>query len=250
MRRMIAIGSGKGGVGKTWLAISLAHALADMGIRTLLVDSDLGLANVDVQLGMARGADLATALEAGEPLSACIRSDTGIGFDVVAGRSGAGRPIAPAHLWSKQLIAELRTLHRDYDVILIDLPSGIGQGVSRLMQAADDKVIVTTGEPTALTDAYSLMKLTRKLETDALPKIVINLAESHRGGRATFDGLTRVCERFLSMQPLALGVIRRDRHVGDAISRQQPLLQCHPQCQAAEDVSTVAKALLAAVRHP
>ncbi|MGI9433471.1 MAG: AAA family ATPase [Geminicoccaceae bacterium] len=250
MTRMVAVGSGKGGVGKTWLAICLAHALSRTGLRTLLVDSDVGLANVDVQLGLAKGRDLAAVLAAGEPLSRCLYSDPVTGMDIIAGRSGAGRPTAPVQLWSERLVAELQALHDGYDIIVVDLPSGIDQGVCRLMKAADDKVVITTDEPTALTDAYALIKLTRKLDPDVVPKVAINFADNHRGGQATLEGFARVCERFLSLQPQPLGVIRRDRHVADAIGRQKPLLVCHPESDAAQDVSNAAKAIAALVRFP
>lgn len=244
MKRLVAIGSGKGGVGKTWFAISLAHALARLGRRILLVDGDVGLANVDVQLGLGKGPDLGAVLASDRSITASIRAMQTPGFDILPGRSGSGATGALDLKVAERLLAEFGTLDQRYDLIVLDLPSGIDVGMRRLMMAADDAVIVTTEEPTALTDAYALMKATRKHQPDFLPKIVVNLVASRQAGQRIFDGLSRVCDRFLAMRPLSLGTVRRDRHVAEAISRQTPLIQCYPNCYAAQDVMAVARVLV------
>lgn len=243
MKRLVTIGSGKGGVGKTWFAISLSHALARLGFRTLLIDGDVGLANVDVQLGLANGPDLGTALASENPITTSIRTVQMLGLDVLAGRSGSGTTGVLDQYSAARMISAFRLLRESYELIVLDLPSGIDQGVRRLMMAADDAVIVTTEEPTALTDAYALMKAGRKHKPNLLPKIVVNLVESHQAGHRIFEGLSRVCDRFLAMKPLSLGAVRRDRRVVEAISRQTPLFQCYPNCDAAQDVMAVAETL-------
>lgn len=244
MRRLVTISSGKGGVGKTWFAISLSHALARLGLRTLLVDGDVGLANVDVQLGLSKGPDLGAAFASDCSVASSIRTVPALGMDVLLGRSGAGVRDALDLRLAERMLADLETVHEQYDLIVLDLPSGIDQGMRRLMMAADDAIIITTEEPTALTDAYALMKVTRKRQPDFLPKIVVNLVGSHQTGHHVFEGLSRVCKRFLTMVPLPLGVIRRDQRVAEAIGRQTPLMQCYPNCNAATDVMAVAETLI------
>ena len=113
-----------------------------------------------------------------------------------------------------------------------------------MMRHADEEIIVTTGEPTALTDAYALIKATHRGKPGNVPKIVVNFAETVAAGRQILEGLGRVCDRFLAVEPKGVGVIRRDRRVPEAIGRQTPLLQCFPGCDAAKDVLSAAEVLL------
>jgi flagellar biosynthesis protein FlhG len=159
MSRVVAIGSGKGGVGKTWLAASLAHALARLDRRVLLFDGDLGLANVDVQLGLTPGPDLAGVLTGRCTLAEAVRRFEPGGFDVIAGRSGSGQPglVSPRTLAA--LLAELCALAPAYDYALLDLPAGIDAVVRGLLATADSALVLTTDEPT---DAYALIKVSRQ----------------------------------------------------------------------------------------
>lgn len=244
MKRLVTISSGKGGVGKTWFAISLSHALHLLGYRILLIDADVGLANINVQLGLKKGCDLGARLGNGKAILSSIQKAQMLGFDVLLGQS-SGACMGALDLSAAELILnELRTLYEDYDLIVLDLPSGNDLGMRRLMTAADDSVLLTTEEPTALTDAYALIKTARKKLPNFIPKIVINFVGSHQAGNRTFEGLSRVCDRFMTMRPAFLGSIRRDRRVAEAISRQAPLFQCYPKCDAAADVMALATTLI------
>lgn len=245
MKRILAIASGKGGVGKTWFSISLAQAMARRNRRVLLIDCDIGLANVDVQLGMTHATDLTHVMMGQISLPKAIRSLDGLGIDVLPGRSGVGYPSGLDTLLVGWLQVELRRLCDEYDVVILDLPSGIEQGVREVMRHADEEIIITTSEPTALTDAYALIKATRHDGLRRIPKIIVNFAEDAEAGRRTLAGMVRVCDRFLKVKPSGLGVIRRDSHVSEAICRQLPLLTCYPGCDAARDVIAAAEAVLA-----
>jgi flagellar biosynthesis protein FlhG len=253
--RIIAIASGKGGVGKTWLSISLAQALARQRRRVLLFDGDLGLANVDVQLGLGPGPDLAGVLCGRHNLGQAVRQFAPGGFDVLPGRSGSGELGALAPDLLERLLRDLALLAQRYEVTLLDLPAGIDRAVRRLLRAASSRLVVTTDEPTALTDAYALIKVSRTdgPPSDALPgngaagplRVVVNLADSRAAGRRTYDGLRRVCQHFLQLDPPLAGVLRRDPKVVDAIRHQVPLLLRHPTSPAADDVTALARGLLA-----
>lgn len=245
MTRIVAVASGKGGVGKTWFSISLGHALATLSRRVLLVDCDVGLANVDVQLGLGPAASLNHAFLGEVPLSKAIRRSDALGLDILPGRASAGyrNGLDPSMVGWMQ--GALQSIDRCYDTVILDLPSGAEQGIRDLMHYAHDKIILTTAEPTALADAYALIKTTQRDRCGCTPNIVCNFADHENTGRQTLDGLVRVCERFLSIKPQRLGVIRRDARVPDAISRQSSLLQCYPGSDAARDIVVTAKAFLA-----
>lgn len=245
VRNAIAVASGKGGVGKTWLSVTLAHALATLGRRVLLFDGDLGLANVDIQLGLTPTVDLGTVLEKNLPLDRAVsRYDTG-GFDVIAGRSGSGSLATIPAPRLKRFSDGLAELGPRYDHVILDLGAGVERNVRHLAALCGTCLIVTTDEPTALTDAYAFIKLatTQPAGPAGDIRIVVNSAASRVEGERTYGTLLKACQSFLKLSPPLAGIIRRDSHVKDSIRAQTPILTRHPGSPAAEDVIALARRL-------
>lgn len=237
------IASGKGGVGKTWLSISLCHALANMGHKVLLFDGDLGLANVDIQLGLVPEYDLSEMLSGVVDLDDVISTYEAGGFDVAAGQSGSGQlaDLMPEHIVF--LKESLKYASGDYDKVFVDLGAGIGGNIRLLTDVAAECLVVITDEPTSLTDAYAFIKVTSISEPQLVMKIVVNQADSELAGRRTYNTLLKVCENFLGLRPELAGVIRKDLHVKDTIKNQMSLLQRFPSCDASKDVVEIARLL-------
>jgi flagellar biosynthesis protein FlhG len=242
--RIIGIASGKGGVGKTWFAITLAHAVTRAGRRVLLFDADLGLANVDIQLGLTPKLDLGTVIAGRATLREVILRHPGGDFDVVPGRSGSGAlsGIDPAAL--ERMLAALRDAATGYDLVLLDLGAGLDRAVRRLAAFADTLLVLVTEEPTSLTDAYAVLKLHGADRPGGDAVVVVNQATNRASGERTYATLARACSSFLGRAPPLLGVVRRDERVRDAIRHQTPLLMRHPNCPAAEDVEAIVSGLI------
>jgi len=243
--RLVAVASGKGGVGKTWFAITLAHALAARGQRVLLFDADLGLANVDIQLGLNPKLDLGAVLAGRASLAQAVMPFVPVGgrggFAVLPGRSGSGGLAGLPVETLDRVMAGLAAL--PFDTVLLDLGAGL-EAATRLMAArADLLLVIATDEPTSLTDAYAVIKLYAADAPSGEPRIVVNQAASAASGQRTYATLARACGTFLHRTPALAGIVRRDERVRDAIRRQMPLLSRHPASLAGADVGRIAETL-------
>ncbi|MEL3888675.1 MinD/ParA family protein [Ferrovibrio sp. MS7] len=245
---VIAVASGKGGVGKTWLSISLAHCFARQGIRTLLFDGDIGLANVDIQLGLMPDRDLGSVIAGRFSLADAVMPSEA-GFDIIAGKSGSASLATLDQAALNGLRDELCQLARSYDKVVIDLGAGVDAVVRTLSQAAGVTLVVTNDEPTALTDAYAFIKLARMADRNADVRVVVNIAPTTREGERTHAKLAKAAENFLKYTPPLAGVIRRDEKVRDAIRNQMPILARHPMSDAAADVEAIAGSLVGMAAH-
>jgi flagellar biosynthesis protein FlhG len=240
---VIAVASGKGGVGKTFFAITLSHAIAISGHRALLFDGDLGLANVDVQLGLMPNRDLGGVIAGRLTLNQAKTAFPVGGFDIIAGRSGAGSLAALAPSRLSVLSGDLAELARTYDFVVMDLGAGVDRMVRQLASAAGTRLVVVTAEPTSLTDAYAFIKVTIADDPTADLRVVVNQAKSQAEGERTYNTLLKACKSFLRFAPPLAGIVRRDRKVIESIRTQTPLLTRFPNAEAAADIEAIATKL-------
>jgi flagellar biosynthesis protein FlhG len=241
---ILAVASGKGGVGKTWFSITLAHALAKAKQKVLLFDGDLGLANVDVQLGVTPQYDLRAVIDGKVELARAIETCPQTGFDILAGQSGGGSLATMPIEQVIQLRDGLLSVAKNYDRLVIDLGAGVDRTVRVLASCAKTTLIVINEEPTSLTDAYAFIKLTHAAGLSDSIQVVVNEATTRNDGEKAYEMLSKVCNNFLKFRPPLAGIIRLDKSVPDAIRNQTPLLTRHPNSNAAFDVEVIAKTLL------
>ncbi len=238
---IIAVASGKGGVGKTWFSITLAHALTKMGKRVLLFDGDLGLANVDVQLGLMPKRDLNDVIRGRLGLDKVVQTYEEGGFDIVAGRSGQASLSALPSQRLGLLRDQILDVAGDYDVVIADLGAGVDRTVRMLSASASSTLLITTDEPTSLTDAYAFIKLGNAAGMSKNVNVVVNMASGISEGEKTYKTLLKACENFLRVSPPLAGMVRVDPKVKETIRSQTPILIRSPNADAALDVEKIAK---------
>lgn len=241
---IVAVASGKGGVGKTWFSITLSHALAKMGKRVLLFDGDLGLANVDVQLGLMPRRDLNDVIRGRLGMDKVTQRFEDGGFDIVAGRSGQASLSALPSQRLMLLRDQLLEVADKYDVVIIDLGAGVDRTVRMLSATATRTLLIATDEPTSLTDAYAFIKLGNAAGMSKNIGIVVNQAPSTQEGEKTYKTLLKACENFLRLSPPMIGMVRHDPRVKETIRHQTPLLTRSPNTDAAEDVEKIARIVM------
>jgi len=243
-KSIIAVASGKGGVGKTWFSITLAHALGNQNRKVLLFDGDLGLANLDIQLGLMPTHDLGQVIAGKITLDQAVFEYDEAPFDIVAGRSGSGGLANLTANRTRMLGEEMARLSKSYDQVILDLGAGVEQTVRQLSHKSGTCIVVITDEPTSLTDAYAFIKVTHAERPETDIKIVCNMVNSTREGERTYNTILKACQGFLKISPPLLGIVRRDGKVRDAIRAQVPLLTRSPNSEAADDVAAIADKLL------
>lgn len=246
--RVIAITSGKGGVGKTNLTVNLAIAMTRIGRRVLVIDADLGMANVDVVLGTASKHHLLHLLQPEIGLKdVLIQGPYGIRY--ISGGSAIERVLEFSPEERKRLMDKLAECEAMADIVLVDTGAGLGQNVLDFILAADEVILVTTPEPTALTDAYAVMKAYNMYASKKDLKIVVNRVYDESESEEVLMKLRRTSEKFLSLPINGLGAIYEDRSVMNAVKRQAPLLEAYPDAMAARCIEAIAKNILYGGQH-
>lgn len=237
--RVITVTSGKGGVGKTNITINLAIALSRLGLKVAILDADLGLANIDVLLGIVPKYTLLDLIHDEKNIFE-ILTDGPDNIKFLSGGSGVEELIRLDKKQLRKFVNSISILDKLFDVILIDTGAGLSQNVMSFIMAADEVLLVTTPEPTAITDAYALVKMVSRRDKKKPINIVVNKADSPREAEEIANKLCMVSQKFLSLRLLKLGYILYDDNVTKSVKLQKPFSLYNPKCQAAKSISDIA----------
>ncbi|MDL2207658.1 MinD/ParA family protein [Desulfovibrio sp. OttesenSCG-928-M16] len=243
----ISVLSGKGGVGKSNLALNICYCLHGMGHSVLLMDCDMGLANMDVLLGIApqmHVQDLLISNADPSSLLVAVGPEGSSGFDLIPANSGMAEFTELDSGARSMLREKLNPLASCYNFLCLDIGAGISPTALGFAAMTALRLVVVTPEPTSLTDSYALMKVLSQRHGVEDFHILVNQVESPAEGKRTYSRLSAVCKRFLGFAPAYLGEVRSDRALLDAVRKQKPLMEINPRSPAAVDCMALANALV------
>lgn len=239
--RIITITSGKGGVGKSNFSINLGLELIRLGNRVTIIDADIGLANVDVILGMIPKYTLADVIQGRKRLDEVIMTGPG-GINVISGGSGLKELIDLTEKELSPLVNDLDKISSISDYIIIDTGAGINSTVLSFVDASEQTIVVTTPEPTSITDAYALIKNIVEGELKDI-KILINRAESEQEAMEVFNKLNLTSQRFLNTKLNLLGFLYDDNLVSKSVKKQKPFTIMYPDSTVSKGIKVIANAI-------
>lgn len=238
--RVISITSGKGGMGKTSTTVNLGLALVNSGRRVLLLDGDLGLANINILLGFKPGKTLHQVIRGEARIDDVIVSDPS-GLDIIPAASGIPELTYLSEEERTVLIEEFEDLAGRYDYVLVDTAAGIGDNVLYFNGAAEQIVVVVGPEPTSITDAYALIKVLYQKTGRRKFGVVVNRTPVGSDGRSTFNQLAKATDKFLNVQLNMIGALTDDSSVSEAVISQRPFLQLFPSSKVSLDMTRLAE---------
>ena len=230
--QVIAVTGGKGGVGKSNISVNLSLALAQLQRRVILLDADLGLANIDVLLGIRARKTIADVLSGECDLRDILVTGPG-GVRIVPAASGVQRMAALTPQQHGALIQAFSSLSDQLDILIIDTAAGISDTVVSFVSAAQEVVVVVCDEPSSITDAYALIKLLNTEHHIQRVRVIANMVHNPKEGQLLFQKLSQVCDRFLDISLQYVGAIPADENVRKAVQRQKPVLEYAPRSKAA-----------------
>lgn len=225
--RCFAVASGKGGVGKTFFSVNMAIAMAKMGEKVLLVDADLGLANVDIVLGVNPEYTINDVIFHGKTLQEAVQKSS-YGVDFLAASSGEKNMINLGSARLEKFVTELMSFAAEYDTIIFDCGAGINKSVTSFMSAAPQAIVMITVEPTSIMDAYALIKIASKDNLTEDLNVVLNMVRADEQGKAVFNNLTKVTENFLQRPIKLLGIIPHSEDIHKAVIHRKPIIASNP----------------------
>jgi len=231
--QVIAVTGGKGGVGKSNISVNLSLALAAMNRRVVLMDADLGLANIDILLGIRADKTIADVLSGECTLRDILIKGPG-GIRIVPAASGVQHMASLNAQQHGAMIQAFSDLEGQLDVLVIDTAAGISDTVVSFVRAAQEVLVVVCDEPSSITDAYALIKLLNKEYDLVRFRVIANMVDSPKEGHNLFIKLSGVCERFLDVTMQYVGAVPFDNNVRKAVQRQKPVIQMFPQTKASQ----------------
>ncbi|GGY39740.1 site-determining protein [Bacterioplanes sanyensis] len=238
--QVIAVTGGKGGVGKSNVSVNLSIGLAELGRRVVLLDADLGLANIDILLGLSSNRTIEDVLQGECDLADIMLTGPG-GIRIVPASSGTQRLSQLNSMEHAGLIQAFSDLGDDIDVLVVDTAAGISDSVMSFVRAAQEVILVVTDEPTSITDAYAQIKLLNRDYGLFRFRVVANMVKSPQEGNALFNKLTKVTDRFLDVAMQYVGAVPQDDAVRRAVQRQKAVLDAYPRSKAATAFRALAK---------
>lgn len=239
---VVAVSSGKGGVGKTSLTVNLAVALAADGKKVLVCDGDLGLANVDITLGLKPQFDLHHVLSGEKTLEQIvIQGPEGVG--VIPAASGISKMLELSQAERLEMGLAFAELSRQYDVVLLDTAAGIGQDVLSFLSGAQHVIVVVCDEPTSLTDAYALIKVSATERRVSRFQIVANKVKGAGHGLQVYKKLLHATDQFLDVNLSYLGAVPTDQRILESIKERTPVMSLYPRSQASTAIRDIAAGL-------
>jgi len=240
--RVITVASGKGGVGKTNMAVNLSLQLSRLGRRVILFDADLGLANADLLMGLQPRWNLTHFFEGGRSLEEII-CEGPLGLKLIASGSGIARLADLGPQERERVLVHFAMLEDQADYLVVDTGAGISQNVMAFAHAAEEVLVVTTPEPTARLDAYGLIKVLAQEGYPGRLRVIVNMAETKAEGDDVARLLETLAGRFLNIQVETLGVVPRDREVTRAVRAQRAFSLEKPDSPASRAVAAMAGVL-------
>jgi len=241
--KVITVTSGKGGVGKTNVTVNLAIALSDMGNRVTILDADFGLANIDVLLGIIPKYTLLNVLHDDKNIFEVL-SEGPRNIKFLSGGSGMEELVKLDSEQIEKFLSKISLLDRLSDVILIDTGAGLSDSVMSFVMAADEVILVTTPEPTSITDAYALIKMVANRDKNKKIRVIVNRAENENEAQDILNKLSLVTSRFLELKLEPLGYINFDDTVIKVVKMQKPFALSFPKCQASKQIKEIGSKIM------
>jgi len=238
--KVIAVASGKGGVGKSNFTVSLAIELSKLGNRVMILDADLGLANVDIILGINPKYNLSHVISEEKDIKDII-TETEYGIKVIASGSGVKELVNLSNQQRQRFIEKIAEIEDMVDVLLIDLGAGISKNTLSFIYASDYTIVITTPEPTALMDAYGLIKVTTLSKNNVPLKLIVNMTDSKEEAKEIASRVILLSRRFLNTFVESFGFIYRDKNVLTSVMTQKPFAVLFPDTKASQCVREIAK---------
>ncbi|WP_028611019.1 MinD/ParA family protein [Paenibacillus harenae] len=241
--RVVTVTSGKGGVGKSNFSLNFAITLQRLGKKVLVFDADIGMANIDVLMGVSSTYNLYHLLKQEKTIWDIVQAGPE-GLNFIAGGSGFKDLLDLSQEQLDGFAEEIGKLHGKYDVILFDTGAGLSKETVKFISAAQETIVVTTPEPTSITDAYALIKMVKAMNVEVSFKLIVNRAADNREGKQTADKISLVAQRFLQSELPSLGFVPDDPNVSKAVKRQQPFTIAYPGCDATLAIERIARQFL------
>lgn len=238
--KVITVTIGKGGVGKTNVAVNLAIALSELGQRVTILDADFGLSNIDVLFGIIPKFTLLDVIRKEKNIIEVL-SDGPQNIKFISGGSGVEELVRLDTQHLERFVEDIVLLDEISDIILIDTGAGLAESVMSFVMAADEIFLVTTPEPTSITDAYALVKMVANKDKSKIIRLIVNRAENYKEAGEILSKLAAVAQKFLNIKINQLGYVTNDDLVMKSVKQQQPFSLNYPKSQAARDIRNIAQ---------